>query len=99
MIEDRLAHLAAGLDLREHLLREAGAERVLEARDDLHPLERIEAEFDDVGVEREAAGPLLGDATNMVEDGLHDLLRQFAVCPACARGLTDRALPCQPRLL
>ena len=81
VVEDRLGHLAAGLDLRQHLLGEPAAEGFLEAGHDLHALERVEAELDDVRVEREVARPLLGDPPHVVEHCLHHVLRQVAVGP------------------
>ena len=83
VVENCLGHLAAGLDLRQHLLGEPAAERLLEAGHDLHALERVEAQLDDVGVEREVARPLLGDSPHMIEHRLHHVLRQVAVGPQC----------------
>ena len=97
VVDDRLGDLPAGLDLRQHLLREPGTVGLLEAGNDLHPLQRVEAELDDVGVEREFAGPLLGDATDMTEDRLHDVLWEFAIRAVGPRRFTHRPLPRQSR--
>ena len=90
MVEDRFGHLAAGFDLRQHLLREPAAKRLLEAGDDFHPLERVEAEFDDIGIERQFAGPLLRDPPDVIEYRLYDVLRQFPVGAQGAGSLPHR---------
>ena len=99
VVEDRLHHFAAGLDLREHLLGEAPPVGLLQTGDDLHPLERVEPELDDVAVEGEVAGPLLGDAPDLTKHRLDDRLGEIALRSARAGRLPHRSVPGEARSL
>ena len=97
VVEDRLGHLAAGFDLRQHLFGEPAAEGLLEIRHDLHPLQRIEAEFHDIGIEGQVAGPFLGDPPHMLEDRLHDLWGQIPIGTQTPAGFPHGAQAGQSR--
>ena len=99
VVEDRLHHFSAGLDLGEHLLGEASPVGLLQTGDDLHPLQRVEPELDDVAVEGKVSGPLLGDAPDLTKHRLDDRLGKIALRSARTGRLPHRSVPGEARSL
>ena len=67
MILDGIHDVAAGFQLRQHFFRKSAAETLFDRGQDLHSLQAVEAQFQDAGVERQAAGSLLGDAVDLFQ--------------------------------
>ena len=67
--------IPAGLQFGVDIFRKAPAKSLLDAGEDLHPLQRIQTDAQDRGVQRQAVGPFPSDDSNLFQHGGGDSVR------------------------
>ncbi len=76
---DAVGHLGDGPHRGKDVVREACPVMIFDRRDNLHPFQRIEIEFEDIGVELDLPGPVFGNLADLVHHHLHGALPHHGV--------------------